>query len=210
MSKLSTPLEDELVLSSGISLLKESAQGLLESPPRPFFLGVGAYHAEQHGCASRRFLDWPRGCVKALPAPPHLLSGSAVYVCAARGGASAVGCTGVAVCCSQGEGTCAALRVALPPGALPLTPPVTLLAYPCTPQLCLTNAGFHKPHLPFYFPSEFGDLYPVEEVQPPKYPDPPDGMPLAAWHEGNFNNHWNKPCNDTRPFRRVCGCLAWA
>ena len=102
-SKLSLPTEDDLVLSSGIALLREAAKGLQESPPRPFFLGV----------------------------------------------------------------------------------------------------GFHKPHLPFYFPEEFGALYPVEDVQAPKHASPPQGMPLVAWHEGGFNNSWIKPCADTRPFRRA-------
>jgi len=26
---------------------------------------------------------------------------------------------------------------------------------------------------------------------------------MAAWHEGAFDNSWDKPCNDTRPFRRA-------
>ena len=51
---------------------------------------------------------------------------------------------------------------------------------------------------------EFGELYPPpEEIAPPAYPNPPTGMPLAAWHEGNFLNSWGRPCNDTRPFRRA-------
>lgn len=65
------------------------------------------------------------------------------------------------------------------------------------------GVGFHKPHLPFYFPTEFGDLYPVETIAPPKHPNPPTEMPLVAWHEGNFQNKWDQPCNDTRPFRRA-------
>lgn len=33
-------------------------------------------------------------------------------------------------------------------------------------------------------------------------------MPLAAWHEGNFDNKWGEPCaatgpNSTRVFRRA-------
>lgn len=64
-------------------------------------------------------------------------------------------------------------------------------------------------HLPFYFPKEYGDFYPpVAEIAPPLYSNPPDGMPLAAWHEGNFDNKWGKPCadngpNSTRVFRRA-------
>jgi iduronate 2-sulfatase len=75
--------------------------------------------------------------------------------------------------------------------------------------------------LPWNFPFEFGDLYDVEDIQPPKYPNPPKGMPLVAWHEsgkfevpsdGNrsegyreFHNQWAKPCpaNDTKPARRA-------
>ena len=61
-----------------------------------------------------------------------------------------------------------------------------------------------RPHLSFYYPQEFGALYPpAEQIAPPAHPNPPTGMPLAAWHEGNFNNKWGKPCNDTRPFRRA-------
>lgn len=71
------------------------------------------------------------------------------------------------------------------------------------------RVGFHKPHLPFYFPKEFGDLYPpAEDIAPPAFPTPPTGMPLAAWHEGSFNNRFNAPCpdsgpNSTRVFRRA-------
>ena len=112
-SLLTVPLEDDLVLSSGIKLLREAAENLKGPTPRPFFVGV----------------------------------------------------------------------------------------------------GFHKPHLPWYFPSEFGDMYDVEDVQPPKYPNPPKGMPLVAWHESGsykdgrmeFDNRWGKPCNDTftKPLRRA-------
>lgn len=69
--------------------------------------------------------------------------------------------------------------------------------------------GFHKPHLPFYFPEQYGDLYPTaSEIAPPRFPNPPKGMPLAAWHEGNFDNRWGQPCandgpNSTRVFRRA-------
>ena len=80
------------------------------------------------------------------------------------------------------------------------------------------GVGFHKPHLPWNFPFEFGDLYDVEGIQPPKYPNPPKGMPLVAWHESGgyfktsnntgyleFHNRWAEPCpaNDTKYTRRA-------
>ena len=69
---------------------------------------------------------------------------------------------------------------------------------------CADGRCVCRPHLSFYFPQEFGALYPpAEQIAPPAHPNPPTGMPLAAWHEGNFNNKWGKPCNDTRPFRRA-------
>ena len=41
--------------------------------------------------------------------------------------------------------------------------------------------GFHKPHLPFVFPSSFLQHYPPESVQLPDNPYAPDGMPPIAW-----------------------------
>ena len=42
--------------------------------------------------------------------------------------------------------------------------------------------GFHKPHLPFYAPSKYFDLYPsAEDTQLPLNPDPPKDMPDVAW-----------------------------
>lgn len=65
------------------------------------------------------------------------------------------------------------------------------------------GVGFHKPHMPFEYPVENHDLYPL--VKPPAHPLPPTGMPLVAWHEGNFNNSWDKPCPspDVIAFRRA-------
>ena len=41
--------------------------------------------------------------------------------------------------------------------------------------------GFHKPHLPFYAPSKYYDMYPpAEEMELPKNPDVPKGMPPIA------------------------------
>ena len=45
-----------------------------------------------------------------------------------------------------------------------------------------------KPHLPFAFPAEFGELYDLAHVAPPLHDTPPAGMPLCAWHEGSFDN----------------------
>ena len=54
------------------------------------------------------------------------------------------------------------------------------------------GVGFHKPHLPFEYPKEFHDLYPMN-VAPPKKPLPPEGMPLCSWHESYINNTWDHP-----------------
>jgi arylsulfatase A-like enzyme len=60
------------------------------------------------------------------------------------------------------------------------------------------GVGFHKPHLPFQYPSTMDDLYPpAAEIAPAKHSNAPKGMPLVAWHEGNFDNHWEKPCSDS-------------
>ena len=42
--------------------------------------------------------------------------------------------------------------------------------------------GFHKPHLPFYAPSKYYDLYPpAEQIELPKNPDVPKDMPDVAY-----------------------------
>jgi len=42
--------------------------------------------------------------------------------------------------------------------------------------------GFHKPHLPFYAPSRYFDLYPpASEIKLPVNPNPPKDMPDIAW-----------------------------
>ena len=42
--------------------------------------------------------------------------------------------------------------------------------------------GFHKPHLPFYAPSKYYDMYPpADEIPLPKNSDAPTGMPPIAW-----------------------------
>lgn len=45
--------------------------------------------------------------------------------------------------------------------------------------LCL---GFHKPHVPFKFPEEFLDFYPLSEIHEPDNPDKPVGMPDISWN----------------------------
>ncbi len=42
--------------------------------------------------------------------------------------------------------------------------------------------GFHKPHLPFVFPSDFIKHYPIESIQLPPNPYAPTGMPKIAWY----------------------------
>lgn len=64
-------------------------------------------------------------------------------------------------------------------------------------------AGFHKPHMPFHFPAEFDIYPPASKIAPPKRTTPPQDMPLCAWHEGNFDNKWDKPCNDPGEFRKA-------
>ena len=42
--------------------------------------------------------------------------------------------------------------------------------------------GFHKPHLPFYAPSEYYDMYPpASEIELPANPDADEKMPPIAW-----------------------------
>ena len=43
------------------------------------------------------------------------------------------------------------------------------------------GVGFHKPHLPFVFPEEFLDYYPMEDIRLPDNPYAPQNMPPVAW-----------------------------
>jgi arylsulfatase A-like enzyme len=68
------------------------------------------------------------------------------------------------------------------------------------------GVGFHKPHLPFQYPSTMHGLYPpAEEIAQAKHPDSPKGMPMVAWHEGNFDNTYTTPCIgvDQSTYRRA-------
>ncbi|XP_071099564.1 iduronate 2-sulfatase-like [Haliotis cracherodii] len=46
--------------------------------------------------------------------------------------------------------------------------------------------GFHKPHLPWYFPMRFLDYYPLSSLREPENYYVPKDMPPVAWH--NFSN----------------------
>ena len=41
--------------------------------------------------------------------------------------------------------------------------------------------GFHKPHLPFYAPKRYFDMYPRESIKLPENFYPPNNIPFAAW-----------------------------
>ena len=44
------------------------------------------------------------------------------------------------------------------------------------------GVGFHKPHLPFYCPSKYYDLYPsIEDTKLPENPNAPEGIPDIAF-----------------------------
>ena len=72
------------------------------------------------------------------------------------------------------------------------------------------GCGFHKPHVPWVFPTEFLEEFPADLADIPLASDTgaPAGMPDAAWHYPadvhGFNINFNGTCNETRSrnFRR--------
>ncbi|ELT89141.1 hypothetical protein CAPTEDRAFT_221773 [Capitella teleta] len=50
-------------------------------------------------------------------------------------------------------------------------------------QPIFVAVGYHKPHLPFVFPSSFLDFYPREDVQLPKNPFAPAYLPEDVWSD---------------------------
>ncbi len=52
--------------------------------------------------------------------------------------------------------------------------------------------GFHKPHLPFYAPSKYYDMYPLADQIPlPENPNAPSDMPPIAWcTSDNIRSHY--------------------
>ena len=51
--------------------------------------------------------------------------------------------------------------------------------------------GFHKPHLPFFAPSKYYDMYPpAENIKLPKNPDAPKDIPPTSWStSGELRNY---------------------
>ena len=42
----------------------------------------------------------------------------------------------------------------------------------------------------------FATTHSLLQIAPAKHVNAPNGMPLVAWHEGNFQNKWKQPCPD--------------
>ena len=69
--------------------------------------------------------------------------------------------------------------------------------------------GFHKPHLPFYCPLRYYNLYPPEEILMPENPDAPVGMPEIAWSVAgelrNYNDITIRPLCRQNPQIAISG-----
>nr|CAB3263463.1 iduronate 2-sulfatase-like [Phallusia mammillata] len=52
---------------------------------------------------------------------------------------------------------------------------------PSETQPFFLAVGFHKPHIPFKFPKEYLDLYPIEEIDLAPNPEIPPDLPLVAY-----------------------------
>jgi len=52
------------------------------------------------------------------------------------------------------------------------------------------GVGFSKPHLPFIAPKSFFDLYPLDKIEMPDYPEPPQGAPpFAGTNSGELRTY---------------------
>jgi iduronate 2-sulfatase len=49
-------------------------------------------------------------------------------------------------------------------------------------KLFFMAVGFRKPHLPFIYPEEFNQYYPLSDIQLPDNPYVPINMPNIAWN----------------------------
>ncbi len=52
------------------------------------------------------------------------------------------------------------------------------------------GVGFAKPHLPFIAPAKYFDLYPLNKIEMPDYPEPPSGAPpFAGTNSGELRSY---------------------
>ena len=55
------------------------------------------------------------------------------------------------------------------------------------------GVGFHKPHLPFVFPEEMAEYYPLSSISLPPNDQPPKDMPSIAWSSyGELRNYFDQ------------------